>query len=68
MLEHGTAFATVAAIMGWSPSALPRMIKRYGHIGDQAQQDAVNGLGREPDAGYCKKSPKSMDQENAITQ
>ncbi len=68
MLENGTAFATVAVIMGWSPSAVPRMIKRYGHIGDQAQEDAVNSLGREPDVRYCKKSPKSVGEEYATTQ
>lgn len=68
MLEHGTAFATVAAIMGWAPSAIPRMQKRYGHIRDEARSDAVNHLGPERDEGYYKKSPKSEYSENVAVQ
>jgi integrase len=41
MLEAGVPFATVAVIMGWSPAATVRMAKRYGHIGQAAQRQAV---------------------------
>jgi len=67
-LERGTSFATVAAIMGWAASAIPRMVKRYGHISNQAQQDAVNHLGSEPDAAYYKKFTKSEEGEMASVQ
>lgn len=36
LLERGTPFATVATIMGWSPSAAMRMAQRYSHIGQFA--------------------------------
>ena len=68
MLEAGVPFATVATIMGWSAASSARMWKRYGHIGDQSQRDAVNVLGAKPDAGYYKHSPKSADQEDASVQ
>jgi hypothetical protein len=37
-------FSVVATIMGWSPSTTVRMAKRYGHIGQAAQREAVKGL------------------------
>src|ERR1700733_5061498 len=44
MLESGVPFAVVATIMGWSPSTTVRMSRRYGHLGQPAQRDAVNTL------------------------
>jgi hypothetical protein len=44
MLEAGVPFATVAVIMGWSPAATVRMAKRYGHIGQTAQRQAVGAI------------------------
>ena len=44
MLEAGVPFAVVAAIMGWSASTTVRMAKRYGHIGQDAQRQAVAAL------------------------
>jgi hypothetical protein len=44
MLEAGVPFSVVATIMGWSPSTTVRMARRYGHIGQTAQQQAVNAL------------------------
>jgi len=52
MLESGTPFSVVATIMGWSPSTAVRMSRRYGHIGQAAQREAVkalNGAGSEAD-------------------
>jgi len=46
MLEHGVPFSTVATIMGWSPSIAVRMSRRYGHIGQAAQREAVKALDR----------------------
>jgi integrase len=44
MLEAGVPFSIVATIMGWSPSTTARMARRYGHIGQAAQRQAVNAL------------------------
>jgi integrase len=44
MLEAGVPFSVVATIMGWSPSTTVRMARRYGHIGQTAQRQAVNAL------------------------
>jgi integrase len=44
MLEAGAPFSVVAAIMGWSASTTVRMTKRYGHIGQEAQRQAVAAL------------------------
>ena len=44
MLEGGVPFSVVATIMGWSPSTTVRMTRRYGHIGQTAQRQAVNTL------------------------
>lgn len=44
MLEGGAPLSVVAAIMGWSPATTVRMAKRYGHIGQVAQRQAVELL------------------------
>jgi integrase len=44
MLERGAPLSVVAAIMGWSPATTVRMAKRYGHIGQVAQRQAVKLL------------------------
>jgi integrase len=44
MLEAGIPFSVVATIMGWSASTTVRMAKRYGHIGQTAQRQAVDAL------------------------
>ena len=44
MLEAGVPFSVVATIMGWSPFTTVRMARRYGHIGQTAQRQAVNAL------------------------
>jgi integrase len=44
MLEAGVPLSVVATIMGWSSSTAVRMAKRYGHIGQPAQRQAVNAL------------------------
>ncbi len=46
MLEAGVPFSVVATIMGWSPSTMVRMTRRYGHIGQAAQRQAVDTLNR----------------------
>jgi integrase len=46
MLEAGVPFSVVATIMGWSASTAVRMARRYGHIGQAAQRQAVDALSR----------------------
>jgi integrase len=41
MLEGGVPLSVVASILGWSPATSARMAKRYGHIGQIAQRQAV---------------------------
>lgn len=41
MLEGGVPLSVVASILGWSPATTTRMAKRYGHIGQVAQRQAV---------------------------
>ena len=38
------ALAVVAAIMGWSPSTTAKMVKRYGHIGNDVRRAALDSL------------------------
>ncbi len=44
MLEAGVPFSVVATIVGCSPSTAVRMSRRYGHIGQAAQREAVKAL------------------------
>jgi integrase len=61
MLEAGVPFSVVATIMGWSPSTTVRMSRRYGHIGQAAQRDAVNALrGADFDADGAQKWAQSQ--------
>ena len=44
MLEGGTPFPVLAALMGWSPATTIRMAKRHGHIGQDALRRAVESI------------------------
>src|SRR5450759_701059 len=44
LLEKGVPLSVVADIMGWSASTMAKMAKRYGHIGNQARQQAIDTL------------------------
>lgn len=48
MLEGGVPLSVVASILGWSAATTARMAKRYGHIGQVAQRQAVAILDRVP--------------------
>jgi integrase len=60
MLERGVALSVVAAILGWSPATTVRMVKRYGHIGNVAQRQAVDVLEAKP-----KKASKSKKKKTS---
>lgn len=51
LLEAGTPFSVVAAIMGWAPSTMVMMSRRYGHIGQTACAEAVKNLNG-PGSGF----------------
>jgi integrase len=46
MLEGGVPLSVVGSILGWSAATTARMSKRYGHIGQVAQRQAVAILDR----------------------
>ncbi len=48
MLEGGVLLSVVASILGWSAATTARMAKRYGHIGQVAQRQAVAILDKLP--------------------
>jgi integrase len=48
MLEGGAPLSVVASILGWSAATTVRMAKRYGHIGQVAQRQAVELLDAKP--------------------
>jgi len=58
MLEGGVPLSVVASILGWSPATTARMAKRYGHIGQVAQRQAVAVL-----AGCVRTSRGSRDDD-----
>ena len=63
MLEAGVPFSVVATIMGWSPSTTVRMARRYGHIGQTAQRQAVNALN---DAGSRERCDTKLGELQSI--
>jgi integrase len=46
LLEGGIPLTVVGSILGWAGSTMVLMAKRYGHIGQQAKQDALAVLDR----------------------
>jgi hypothetical protein len=46
LLEGGIPLTLVGSILGWAGSTMVLMAKRYGHIGQQAKQDALAVLDR----------------------
>lgn len=46
LLEHGVSLPIVGKILGWAPSTTVRMAQRYGHIGQDAQRQAMAFLDR----------------------
>jgi integrase len=61
MLEGGAPLSVVASILGWSPATTVRMAKRYGHIGQVAQRQAVRLLDVVPKKKRGAK-PKAADR------
>ena len=44
LVEAGVSLHVIASILGWSASTTVRMAHRYGHVGRQAQREAVTHL------------------------
>jgi integrase len=68
MLEAGVPFSVVASVMGWSASSSVRMARRYGHIGQPAQRQAVNALDQAgiTDDGAQKWAQSQMPRERQL--
>lgn len=63
MLEGGAPLSVVAAILGWSPATTVRMAKRYGHIGQVAQRQAVKLLDvKQRERGKASGKPRDTDR------
>ncbi len=58
MLEGGVPLSVVASLLGWSPATTTRMMKRYGHIGQSAQRQAVAILDEKPKKSRSKGTAK----------
>ena len=63
MLEAGVPFSVVATIMGWSSSTTVRMARRYAHIGQTAQRQAVNALN---EAGFQGDGAQNWAQSQTL--
>ena len=62
MLEGGVPLSVVASILGWSPATTARMAKRYGHIGEVAQRQAVAVLNPKKERkARPRKPPASVE-------
>jgi integrase len=64
MLESGTPLSVVATIMGWSPSTTVRMSRRYGHIGQAAQREAVRALNGADFGGVVHQNGNQIQDAN----
>jgi integrase len=58
LLEGGVPLSVVAALLGWSAATLTRMAKRYSHISDKAQRQAVQVLARVGTKVGTPKTPR----------
>ena len=59
LLERGVPFAVVAALMGWSPGMAMRMARRYGHIGQTVQREAMALLARKDASSGQEKNQQN---------
>jgi integrase len=74
LLEQGVSLPIIGRILGWAPSTTVRMAQRYGHIGQDAQRQAM-ALLDPPKPKKPKKARKarktaavqSTQSESAVT-
>ncbi len=64
LLEQGVSLPIVGQILGWAPSTTVRMAQRYGHIGQDAQRQAMALL----DPVKPKKKQKTTKRKRGATQ
>jgi len=64
MLEGGAPLSVVASILGWSAATTVRMAKRYGHIGQLAQRQAVKLLDAKPTRAGKKSNESRTDRSS----
>jgi integrase len=61
LLEQGVSLPIVGQILGWAPSTTVRMAQRYGHIGQEAQRQAMALL--DPPTPKRKKAGRAKTVE-----
>lgn len=66
MIEGGAPLLVVASILGWSAATTVRMAKRYGHIGQLAQREAVGWLDKFR-VGLAKTSRSRVSKRSNTT-
>jgi integrase len=66
MLEGGVPLSVVASILGWSAATTARMAKRYGHIGQVAQRQAVEVLDRQFEASKDARKLRSAKRRAGL--
>lgn len=64
LLEQGVSLPIIGQILGWAPSTTVRMAQRYGHIGHEAQRQAM-ALLDPPKAKQPTKTRKARDKAAA---
>ena len=63
LLEQGVSLPIVGQILGWAPSTTVRMAQRYGHIGQEAQRQAMALLDRSPEPPKTEADGESEKAE-----
>jgi integrase len=58
LVERGVPLPVIASLLGWSAGTTVRMARRYGHISEDAQRQAVDALGVDGDAASAQRSQR----------
>ena len=66
LLEQGVSLPIVGQILGWAPSTTVRMAQRYGHIGQDAQRNAMALLDQIPAASPAPQPILENDPIEAV--
>lgn len=66
LLEQGVSLPIVGQILGWAPSTTVRMAQRYGHIGQDAQRNAMALLDQIPAASPVPQPTLENDPIEAV--
>jgi integrase len=65
MLEAGVPLSVVGTIMGWSAATTARMAKRYGHVSEAAQIEAMKALNGSVFQNQVSTKAVTLNQEKS---